>query len=674
MSTDNATETIAHFIGLFHLAEEEMRNRLDYDVFHHSRSKTHLDPMAPGRAHDNHIYGPRGYDPEARDRLEARPDPQFSEPSLPSLPPPGLQPVEAGGVAPVLTPAPLFSETSLPTLAEVLEIPPPGGLSSITIQANLLSDRDAMNVEHAEIWFEAQGASLEALLDYAGTLQVFTPDTHDGSGPQPLSSQAAQSLVDDMAQASAAAATALPQAQLGSWSGETLAPITVNGQTAEALPEWSAPDAATEGEEEEEEKGSDEDAPQSEITTGGNTATNMQTVATGVVDAPVIAVMGETVQLDVISQVNVLQDDAEEPAEKPAQKPAEDSESDPAPRLAKTPETPEKTAVTPEKTTGHTPNEMTNAAAFHGLAPSEPLPEFGAGGLPGMVLLSILEGDLINYSWTEQLNIAFDDDAISVSKQGNAQFLSFGENQLTNIENLFSQGTLYDLIVVGGDMFTQYMISQTNLLLDSDLFLGKAAGMMPDSSGNSLTNIASITHTAPDTHGRLSKAQAKKLEDFGLDFPDATALQGLVNANVPGVAGVAGVVNVLQITGNLVNMHSLKQTNVVSDSDLVHLLDTIPGAKLQSGGNQLANHAKMVDPGISSKVVSGKPAYSDAALHQANLISGKEDSPMALASEAVAFLADGLTGAAAAHDFDIAGFMPDDAGAPNFDVLQTMLA
>ena len=122
----------------------------------------------------------------------------------------------------------------------------------------------------------------------------------------------------------------------------------------------------------------------------------------------------------------------------------------------------------------------------------------------------------------------------------------------------------------------------------------------------------------------------------------------------------------------------IRQTNILGDSDeiqpyLQDVVDTGGEVKVIAGSNVLINSASIAEFGVDSHVYVGGDYYSDAVLHQAELVSS--DAPVLpandLASEAVLFLADGMIG----EDGDEAPIQPIDAhhhASP--DAMTTVLA
>ena len=95
-----------------------------------------------------------------------------------------------------------------------------------------------------------------------------------------------------------------------------------------------------------------------------------------------------------------------------------------------------------------------------------------------------------------------------------------------------------------------------------------------------------------------------------------------------------------------------REINIVADADTVQLFideatqNGLHPIEVSTGGNFLANAAKLDIHGTDSAVMAQNGVYSDVVLYQAGMYD-TDDAPLGpqgagLASEAVAFLADGL--------------------------------
>jgi hypothetical protein len=120
---------------------------------------------------------------------------------------------------------------------------------------------------------------------------------------------------------------------------------------------------------------------------------------------------------------------------------------------------------------------------------------------------------------------------------------------------------------------------------------------------------------------------------------------------------------VLYISGDLLNVQYVSQTNVLGDSDQVALamnqFTGHPEAEwtVTTGGNQVANFAGIVDVDGTDKTYVGGEHYSHEILIQADIISSDPElggqNPDALVNEAVAFLADDAADDATPADHQI---------------------
>ena len=238
----------------------------------------------------------------------------------------------------------------------------------------------------------------------------------------------------------------------------------------------------------------------------------------------------------------------------------------------------------------------------------------------------------------------------------------------------------YDVVLVGGDYYDANLITQTNVLLDDDQLsvvgdLGTADGSL-STSGNLLWNQASILNVGAQWTEGLTDDLHQALGNLGagnLDFTSAlaqnTAFAGL------------GHLSALYVKGNVYDVHTIEQINVLGDSDRVAIYknalaaDGEPDWTVNTGGNALVNAASIVDyDTLGSAAYVGGHLYSDAVLIQAEIVEGHEENPFgdALASEAIAFLDDDA--AAPAFDLDHDGHASHVASdGPPADVMQSML-
>lgn len=655
MFMDKTTESITYFIGLFQTVTENVSSRIEYDSFRFFRKQQSLDPVLEQSAGREFIYGPDGYDPQAQDTV-----PYVFPAAVAALKPIQISsdiPLHFNAYVPLANGAPVSASFIGwgPELPPILELPPPNSVLHVTWQVNTLTDQDILDISlpTALAFVQEQGEILAGLQAQGEQLQVVPPasfalsDIAGGTG----SAEAASDLFTQIVAGSEAAAAHIPEASVHLVTGMAVQGVTVDGQSVQKMPLLqgllpqtllSEQDADREG----------EAVAHTRITTGGNLALNEAVSVGGGVDASIIAVGGDVVNLDVISQVNVLRDDAAQP------------EAD---------------------------NQVLNVASFSGLPTQAATPDTGGPGfLPDLVTLATIEGDLITYDWIRQINAIGDEDTISFTCSGNGSFISTGENQAINADAVITPGMAYDLIIVEGNYIVENVVSQTNILLDDDTvlmsFLPGGRGASPEASvaqtsGNALINSASITHTAVDQISALSAEFRELLGDFDPAAPDLSSV--LTSA----LLAPMEVMSVLYIAGDLLQLREVTQVNVISDSDLIDISGTggtgMAGT-ITAGGNAAVNIAALTDVGLPSQVMAGGAVYSDAVLHQANLISDDAapanvklaaDPGGMLASEAVVFLADdAVAGTSGGMDHGDGCVPVSEDGPPHLDVMQTMLA
>ncbi|MCV3273587.1 hypothetical protein [Roseobacter sinensis] len=167
------------------------------------------------------------------------------------------------------------------------------------------------------------------------------------------------------------------------------------------------------------------------------------------------------------------------------------------------------------------------------------------------------------------------------------------------------------------------------------------------SGDNLLYNEATIEKAGFDKDAEIKQNFEDAIAAFssGSDDVDAEVLEDpLFNGTE--------LLRVLYVDGDFKSVNALEQTNILGDADQVHLaVDEFAAAlqqeiELVAGSNIAANFAAIRDNGLDSEVMAQGETYSDALIHQANLIDTDPAPPGAtiadLATEAVAFLADDI--------------------------------
>ena len=217
------------------------------------------------------------------------------------------------------------------------------------------------------------------------------------------------------------------------------------------------------------------------------------------------------------------------------------------------------------------------------------------------------------------------------------------------------------------------------MLLDDDWVSGAVWAADAISGGdNYLQNSATISTTGIDTITAMTeafRAAGEALAAGGNSISAALAADPLF-------AGKA-TLSVLYISGDLIEVNAIEQLNYVGDADQVYLAlqDFVAGAgddvTVTTGSNALLNDATITDIGIDSTVLAGGQVYSDALIHQAELID-TEAAPdgvvlSGLTNEAIAaFLASDMIDPPANPD-DYGGVPPIMADGGSLDVMQSVL-
>jgi len=632
---DAASDAITHFIGLFQLADLRARLRLDYDELAATPLSVETGPIALHHTPVPHPYAPRDFVPEVR---YVPPPPDLGEVDNPAAL--GPVPLPPG---PFVTLAPfapqLFSQgpaldSAQPQVQITVEwhLPAPGSAAVVIVQHATLQDNDSLDAHKFDgaVAQDDLAAVLDGLAQTATAAGV-SADLHLPAGEADfliMAQHLAEASVPVLAEG-ADVFTAFGADAMGSH---------LDGVAGEARPDiddllptaWK--DATS--------RDDDDEGPAHEIVHGANMLVNEVTLTASWISAPVIAVAGASYTFDLISQVNLWQD------------------IDSVTGLA--------------ESVWNGAGNATEAFNFAALtcAPHPlPVPAQGDDAAPAFWVVTTIEGSLINFNWVEQRNFVSDNDVTSITLQGNETTMVFGANQSVNQISLVELGAQFDLIIVDGNLINLAAILQTNVLLDSDHVIMRDGDAL-STGDNLLLNDASILQVGQGQHMPATGGFQQLLANGSDDLPSDVL-------NDPAFAGV-DVLRVLHVTGDLVSAQIIQQLNILGDADQVDLLAAQAMANagdvsVVTGSNVLINTAHIAEFGVDSTIHTGGGVYSDALIHQAELID--TESPFAstgLASEAVVFLADGMAATMDIGDAGIAPLLAGD-GLPA-DPMQTVLA
>jgi hypothetical protein len=680
MVLDRATDSIAHFIGLFELKVDEFRLRDIYERFDAKQTEQELDPIQtvdveiPNdyellQGKDKPLPGTDPYEPGKVDLIPL-------DLPLPETHVDGFVWPDAPDSSPlVIPPIILIQRLEAPLPAPIY----PGSMLTITIEKAWLWDNDVLGSGDFRDPAESE-TDLAALAAVAKILHA--PWSFDpGELPTLETLQALASEVGSFW---------VPNGysfDVQTLRGDAVPSHIMNGAEVEFLPSWSdlRPNYhQPEDDDEEEPIVPDwafprEYVPNPEmpeghkLVTGGNLLVNEAHLSIALVDAPLIAVGGSWMKIDLVSQVSAV------------------SNHDVGTGARQAPSSVFQTVLI---------EETSNEAYWQ--ADRDP-----TGDAPLVVQLSIIDGDLFISNYIEQYILMMDNDMFGMSiSSANSAFI-LGDNTVFNATTLIELGFAYDLILVGGNFLTINSIYQTQVLLDDDLvnaalplqfgtddpldgskgdptvcpgWIGgdpeveDDANLAPDwdaAPDNLLMSEARLTTVGVDTRAEMSESLGALLAADDLDME---ALRERL-MNDPSLAGLEQA-RVLMIKGDLIQSNIINQTILASDRDDVRIDGNVPlDLELVTGTNALLNAASIATQGVDSVVMTTEEGYSDLLIHQARLIDEPDLSGVPssdLAEEAVAFLMDDTLDGVAQQTETIGG-SGDEVTTDHYDAISGVL-
>jgi hypothetical protein len=657
---DKITEEIAHFIGVFHVSVEDARYRESYQEFTLNPVQTEPDvhPVV-----DSTFAAPfelLDYEPGIDYRSPGH-DPWHVRPWTPMFQ--GLPRLHGADDLHVGRDHHWSQHWSYHAASKTLkfdapEMQPPGSVANYLNQAIVLSDDDYFSVGGHNLEFSPDRIDNSALFsgaEYAASLSPLGDLERPGSSAETI-----EVIKTAITQLDAASGPGV--AQIFLHGTEAIDGTYVNGELVAEAPlledHYTFDDKSDDSEPDPQsntfisEDGSVTIKVSVELQAGGDTLVNDAVMKNFWSGGAVTAVLGDHIELNAIIQINAIWD------------------------------TDAITSAVNHWTTGDA-NELYNIATF------ERLDNSGASGgepshssdYPAYWSITEIKGDLMIVNWLEQLVFMSDNDVGVLSSSGVTTSIVSGDNLGMNHASVVELGFGYDLIIIGGSVYDANIIQQMNVLFDNDV-VGAVSGFQTtgagaiSSSGNLLWNQAHIYNIGG----------ADRFDSLPQDYLDAAT--GLAGGGkiIPGgvlsdhaFAGLDGL-RVLYISGDLINLQYIKQTNILGDSDQIALaMDAVsphPGAEwsISTGSNALLNNAVIVDLDSFGKTYVGGEQYSQETLFQAELISHQPDfgasNPDALVNEAILFLDDSML----APDATQAGAnIPADYDAHPDDGLNTML-
>ena len=652
MALDSISEQIAHFVGAFEITTEQVRLRDQYEEFTALRKKAELDELEDPT--QIRIKADLKLDPG-----EYAPTPYKFAPPVANIPAPSktfVSDAEASVFSnPTVSPVTYAPETlaggNVAMTQTIIYLEPEfitelaGSAVTYTFQTITLNDNDTIG-EGDFRDTEAQMAHGEEMLDTALSMQAISAPSIHISDYQSI--EKIEAIAEEM---QSPVNAEVEGAVVHQFHGDDATGMIVNGEQVDEMPEWADLLPKNHQPEEEADEGTVEVLPakalpaewdqdkDSEfedghtVSTGGNLAINEVSVNVGWVDAPNIVVGGQAVNLTVISQVAVVSDIDEGD---------EGVQSD--------------TNVVQSSQIGVEQSEAPWLEA-----------NVAAPGQDPLVVIDWIESDLVVTNFIEQEIDATDIDHIETEITASSSIYTLGDNVMANVTNILQLGSFYDLIIVGGNMISIDIVSQTIVLLDDDVITG---GMPTEDNDNLVMNQVMLNQTGEDTHEELSDDLAEVLP---LQEVDTDALEDAL-MNDPMFAGTE-LVRVLKIEGDLLQVNIIEQTTLLQDEDDIDLTGpNADEASVMGAGNAVLNTASINKMGVDSVVMAQDGEYSDLLLHQASLIDVPEEESVEIASEAIAFLMEETD--APGNSENAPGHMkltPSEAASVD-DGLQSMLA
>jgi hypothetical protein len=629
---DKITEEIAHFIGVFHVSVEDARFREAYQEFSFNPLPSELEPLPAIIPDFAAPYQLLDYDPGLVYRspwpepwhANARPT-QFQDTHRPD---------NVDGADPGSTwydwPKYEAARSHGATKFTPPELDPPGSVANYINQIVALSDDDYFSVGGHSLVFSPDAIDNSKLLASAESAMAASPiDDLERPGS---SDEIITLIKTSILQIETEEVASTDDVQMFKIE-ETIEGVYVNGELVAEAPKLEDYHSFDDEEVSEEDAGSNawmmDDGTvvikaSVELQSGGNTLVNEALLKNFWTGGTVTAIVGDHVELNVIVQTNALWDTDV----------ITSSVGSPANADA---------------------NELFNIATFERLDVSKnPDPDpVDVDHYPKFWSITEIKGDLMIVNWLEQFIFMSDNDVGILSSSGVTTSVVSGNNIGVNHVSIYELGFSYDLIIVGGSVYDANIIQQTNVLFDNDV-VGAETGFHTtgksevSSSANLLWNQAHITNVGnPDRFDELPQHYldaANGLAAGGMDIPDDVRSDDAF-------AGLQGM-SALYISGDLLNLQYIQQTNILGDSDQIALAKDAIAPHLtaewsiSTGSNALVNSAAIADLDSFGKTYVGGDQYSLETLYHAEMISRHPEfgspHPDALVNEAVLFLDDSM--------------------------------
>jgi len=265
----------------------------------------------------------------------------------------------------------------------------------------------------------------------------------------------------------------------------------------------------------------------------------------------------------------------------------------------------------------------------------------GAAATP-LWSIDLMPGDFYDIKSIRQINDLNDNDRTVQAEDGTYFDLKTGGNAQVNLTEVHGVDS-YDMIVVMGNYYRADWIYQYNIVLDPDSAKIFATGDADDQTDvttgfNQLVNLATIETYDSAEFKELNHARRELMEAIGAGHTI------VIPHSDWNLYGPGGTLKVLYIPGDYYDINVITQVNLLVDADQSIQASASDGTTqgIAAGGNTAINEAHIIDPGtLSTSKYLGGDAYEESVLIQVNMITDTDTvtihDTQTLVSELVAF-------------------------------------
>jgi hypothetical protein len=291
-------------------------------------------------------------------------------------------------------------------------------------------------------------------------------------------------------------------------------------------------------------------------------------------------------------------------------------------------------------------NTIDNIADIQDQPPT--LTSGGGGTMPSGLnwSVTVLNGSLEDIHSLVQTNYLTNNNVVSeTTMTGDSQVVA-GSNTLVNSAQFENLTENYNLIIVEGNYHQDDLITQTNVVLDSNTIGLSGDGTAAQSvsgGGNTLDNDATIVSSGNNSPQQMTVSAQSVVQS--LENQDGTLNVAAIEKAFP---DLVGNINVLVVTGDYYDVNYVSQTNIISNVNTVAMngsqgsLSGGASQSVQTGHDLAVNAASIFDAGSATSPYLQGQYYNDLILIQSNIVTDGTkitgNDPSQLASELAAFV------------------------------------